>query len=195
MRQPTATTPSRDERITAAALDLLRRKGPRGVTIEAVAAASGVAKTTIYRRYRDRDEMLTAALASTTAPALPTNTSHLLPILEWVADRSRATIDDGIGVGGIAAVLTDADPPFTALIRSLLAEHRRNLADALTGTPGLREDLDVEAVLDTIVGAYLAERTRSGAVGPQWSRRILRTVWPMLTTAPMPVEIQGPKSG
>ncbi|HEY5858078.1 MAG TPA: TetR/AcrR family transcriptional regulator [Aldersonia sp.] len=195
MRQPTATTPSRDERITAAALDLLRRKGPRDVTIEAVAAASGVAKTTIYRRYRDRDEMLTAALSSTTTPERPTDTSDLLPILEWVADRSRATIDDGIGVGGIAAVLTDADPAFTALIRSLLAEHRRNLAEVLAGTPGLREDLDVDAVLDTIVGAYLAERTRSGAVGPQWSRRILRTVWPMLTTAPMPVEIQGRKSG
>lgn len=195
MRQQTATTPTRDERITAAALDLLRRKGPRDVTIEAVAAASGVAKTTIYRRYRDRDEMLTAALASTTAPIPPTQTSELLPILVWVAERSRAAIDDGIGVGGIAAVLTDADPAFTALIRSLLAEHRRNLADVLRASPGLRDDLDVETVLDAIVGAYLAERTRSGEVGASWSHRILRAVWPMLTAAPMPTELEGRRSG
>ena len=38
---------SRDERISAAALDLLRTKGPAAVTVEAVAARSGVAKTTI----------------------------------------------------------------------------------------------------------------------------------------------------
>ena len=195
MRQPTAKPSSRDERITAAALDLLRRKGPRDVTIEAVAAASGVAKTTIYRRYRDRDEMLTAALASTTTPAPPTHTTELLPILEWVTERSRTAIDDGIGVGGIAAVLTDADPMFTALIRSLLAEHRSNLAEVLRTSPGLREDLDVEAVLDTIVGAYLAERTRSAEVGARWSHRILHTVWPTLTAAPMPAELQGRNSG
>ena len=48
----TAQRPSRDERITAAALDLLRTQGPAAVTVEAVAARSGVAKTTIYRRYR-----------------------------------------------------------------------------------------------------------------------------------------------
>ncbi len=46
----------RDERITAAALDLLRAKGPKAVTVEAVAARADVAKTTIYRRYRDRQE-------------------------------------------------------------------------------------------------------------------------------------------
>ena len=54
---------SRDQRITAAALELLRTKGPKAVTVEAVAARADVAKTTIYRRYRDRQQMLTAALA------------------------------------------------------------------------------------------------------------------------------------
>ena len=62
----------RDERITAAALELLRAKGPKAVTVEAVAARADVAKTTIYRRYRDRQEMLAAALdiahAATAAP-------------------------------------------------------------------------------------------------------------------------------
>ncbi|MFI6314019.1 TetR family transcriptional regulator [Nocardia fusca] len=35
----------RDERITAATWELLRAKGPKAVTVEAVAAPSGVAKT------------------------------------------------------------------------------------------------------------------------------------------------------
>ena len=62
---------TRDQRITAAALELLRTKGPKAVTVEAVALLADVAKTTVYRRYRDRQEMLTAALASLTQPPAP----------------------------------------------------------------------------------------------------------------------------
>ena len=44
-------TVSTDKKITAATLALLREGGPQRVSIEAVSAASGVAKTSIYRRY------------------------------------------------------------------------------------------------------------------------------------------------
>ena len=46
----------RDEAITAAVIELLRTKGPKAVNVEAVAAQAGVAKTTIYRRFRDRED-------------------------------------------------------------------------------------------------------------------------------------------
>jgi AcrR family transcriptional regulator len=176
----------RDERITAAALELLRTKGPRAVTVEAVAARADVAKTTIYRRYRDRQEMLAAALTSLTQPPPPPDTSAAEPILQWLIDQCYRAIEDGIGVGGVAALLTDEDPAFTKLIRSLLVEHRQALADAFkqesTAKP-MRRDLDVETVLDCIVGAYLAERARSGPVKPGWADRVLRTLWPALTTS------------
>jgi AcrR family transcriptional regulator len=42
----------------AAATDLLLERGPQAVTIEAVAARAGVAKTTIYRRWSGRGELL-----------------------------------------------------------------------------------------------------------------------------------------
>ena len=51
-----------EERILAAASDLLREQGPEAVNVAAVAARSGIARTTIYRRYRDRLELLQAAL-------------------------------------------------------------------------------------------------------------------------------------
>jgi AcrR family transcriptional regulator len=64
---PTPTAqPSRRERSDQAILDatreLLAEAGVRGLTIEGVAARSGVAKTTIYRRWRDRDELALAAV-------------------------------------------------------------------------------------------------------------------------------------
>ncbi|MBN2623081.1 MAG: helix-turn-helix transcriptional regulator, partial [Acidimicrobiales bacterium] len=42
------------EQILAAAIDLLREVGYGGLTIEAVAARSGVAKSTIYRHWSSK---------------------------------------------------------------------------------------------------------------------------------------------
>lgn len=184
----TSGTPvPRDKRITAAALDLLRTKGPGAVTVEAVAARAGVAKTTIYRRYRDREDMLAAALTSLRRPTPPADHSAPLPILEWLIEQSLNAIEAGIGVGGVAALLTEEDPDFTELIRALLVEHRGALANVLRDASlagEVRQDLDVETLLDCIVGAYVAERARSGVVQPGWAKRVLRTLWPCLDPHP-----------
>jgi AcrR family transcriptional regulator len=51
-------------RVLAAAVELLRDEGLQGLTIEAVAARSGVAKTTIYRQFENRDALHLAAIDS-----------------------------------------------------------------------------------------------------------------------------------
>ena len=163
----------RDEAITAAVIELLRTKGPKAVNVEAVAAQAGVAKTTIYRRYRDREEMIAAALTSLASPPPPPDTSSLQPVLQWVVEQSFNAIESGIGLGGVAALLTDEDSRFTALIRALLVEHRAALAvvfEDAAAAGQLRADLDVDTMLDCIVGAYLAERARSGNVRSGWAQ-------------------------
>jgi hypothetical protein len=58
----------RDERassaITDAALRQLRTNGYGNVTMESVAVEAGVARATIYRRYRDKADLVTAAIAT-----------------------------------------------------------------------------------------------------------------------------------
>jgi AcrR family transcriptional regulator len=177
----------RDAIITAAVLDLLRTKGPRSVNVEAVAAHARVAKTTIYRRYRDREEMIAAALSSLTRPPPPSDKSAPQPILEWLIEQSVNAIEGGIGVGGVAALLTDEDTTFTELIRALLVEHRAALASEIDNAADraeLRDDLDIETLLDCIVGAYLAERARRGTVAPGWGQRVLHSLWPAFTRHP-----------
>jgi AcrR family transcriptional regulator len=58
-RQP---SPATAEAILDATRELLAADGVGGLTIENVAARSGVAKTTIYRRWRSRDELALAVL-------------------------------------------------------------------------------------------------------------------------------------
>jgi AcrR family transcriptional regulator len=177
----------RDAMITAAVLDLLRTRGPRAVNVEAVAAHAGVAKTTIYRRYRDREEMTAAALISLTNPPPPPDQSAPEPVLQWLIEQSVNAIEGGIGVGGVAALLTDEEPAFTELIRGLLAEHRATLAreiDKAAERADLRDDLDIETLIDCIVGAYLAARARGGTVDPGWAQRLLHSLWPAFTRHP-----------
>src|SRR5688500_7888301 len=76
-----------DRSIHDAALTLLRDRGPAAVTVEAVAAGSGVAKTTIYRRYADREAVLRAALGEAIgAPGEPPGTTPRERI-EWALDQ------------------------------------------------------------------------------------------------------------
>ncbi|MEP1123194.1 MAG: TetR/AcrR family transcriptional regulator [Ilumatobacter sp.] len=53
----TRTSKSR-QKLLSAATELLVESGPRAVTVDAVADASGVAKSTLYRHWSSRDEML-----------------------------------------------------------------------------------------------------------------------------------------
>ncbi|MEU6789160.1 TetR/AcrR family transcriptional regulator [Nonomuraea angiospora] len=54
--------PGNDAAILEAALDLLIERGAAGTSIEAVAQRAGVAKLTVYRRWRAKDDLLMAAL-------------------------------------------------------------------------------------------------------------------------------------
>lgn len=51
-----------DEAVTQAVLELLAERGYRGLTMESVSRRSGVAKTTIYRRWTSKLELLRAAV-------------------------------------------------------------------------------------------------------------------------------------
>lgn len=51
-----------DEEILAVALEMLREKGYRDLTVDAVAERASVAKTTIYRRWPTKGALIAAAI-------------------------------------------------------------------------------------------------------------------------------------
>src|SRR6266536_3507210 len=53
-----------EQAIVEATLDLFAEQGFEGVCVEAVAARAGVGKATIYRRWPNKEELLLAALSS-----------------------------------------------------------------------------------------------------------------------------------
>ena len=169
-----------DRRIHAAALRLLHDDGPGAVTVEAVAASSGVAKTTIYRRHADREDLLRAALTSMIGdPGEPPHTTPRQKI-RWALDQTWHQMADVLGPGGMAAVVGDSDRRFTDLFRGILAPYADALvalirADIAAGK--LRQDLDADAAVSLFVGAYLGELVRRGAVDDGFTDRCLHLMW------------------
>jgi AcrR family transcriptional regulator len=170
-----------DDAIADATLALLRTKGPRSVTVEAVAARSGIAKTTIYRRHRDRRDMLSAALSRVTTPEPLAAQADAPDRLRWLITEAVNIVEVGIGYGGFAAMLTNEDPEFTKLFRRILAKQRRELESVIDvgkADGSFRGDVDAATLVDAVVGAHIAERARTGRVATGWQARLFDLFWP-----------------
>ena len=169
-----------DERIRRATLELLRTKGPKSVTVEAVAATSGVAKTTIYRRFANRREMLQAALVELTevpkpAPEVPTREK-----MRWVLASTREALEDGLGLSSVGALLAGQDPEFSESLRAVLAPYFDQLATLMgsaIAAGNVRAQIDSDSVLSMVLGACLGEQLRFGHVRDEWLDHTMEALW------------------
>lgn len=172
-------TVSTDKKITAAALALLREGGPQRVSIESVSAASGVAKTSIYRRYANSLEMLEGALADAVATYSPRRSTSPGGWDAELAEALHFLLDD-MGIGVAVSLLSDPDSETSRILRAHLVRPRVNrlkellAAEAAAGR--LPADLDVDVVLDFVLGSAYSHVARYGNLGQDWPQRVHRTL-------------------
>jgi len=164
--------PKADDRIAAAALALLREEGPGGVHVEAVASRAQVARTTVYRRYRNRAALLAATLDQLGDAPFPAPELSVADKLRWVTEQAVQLVEAQLGRGAVAAVLADSDPEFTGALRAHLEGQMRALQgqiDADVAAGRLRGDTDAEALAGLALGAYLGELLRHGRARNGWA--------------------------
>lgn len=169
-----------DRDIREAALRLLRDGGPAAVTVEAVAIEAGVAKTTIYRRYADREAVLRAALkGAISVPDAPMGDTPPEKI-RWALEQTWHQMSDVLGRGGMSAILGNTQPGFTRLFRSVLTPYANALVDLIrtdVAAGELRRDLDPDTVVSFLIGAYLGELVRRGRVDKAFSEKCVDLMW------------------
>lgn len=142
----------RDVAIFDATLALLIDVGYDRMSIEAVAAAAGVGKTTIYRRYPGKAALVAAAVdhragATPPDPAARDLRGALLETASWLA---REIAEQEIGLLGALFAGMRGDPELAAAMRQIL--HR----DHAAMTRGL--DPRGAALFAEIVPALLVHR-------------------------------------
>jgi len=123
----------RDLAILDATLALLTEVGYEQLSMEAVAGRSGAAKTTIYRRYRDKAELVAAAVEHR-APAKPPQPQgeslrdNVLSLAQWLA-RSISEQDVGL-LGALFAGMRN-DARLAQAMRRILRRDETAMTDGL----------------------------------------------------------------
>ena len=166
--------PETDRRITEAAFELLRSGGPNAVNIDAVAHHCGVARTTIYRRYKTREELLARILDEMVEEPFEVPDAPLEEQLRWALRRARVLLEEGLGRGGTAAVLADTDPEFTDALQRRLRDALSAMKDEIAAgveSGYLYADVDPDALVGAIFGAHLAEVLQYAEPRPDWEDR------------------------
>lgn len=154
------------------------------MSVEGVAAAAGVGKMTIYRRYRDKKELVGAAMSALVADIGPP------------PDTADTRADLVAVLSQIERVLVTG--PIFPMTGTLLVEERRHpdLLDRFREAailPGrarlrtviergvrrgdVRADVDVETVIDTLLGAFFARHLAGRALSAEWLDLLVDVVW------------------
>jgi AcrR family transcriptional regulator len=152
-------SPEADRAIFAATRRLLEEVGYQRLTIEGVAAEAGVAKTTIYRRYPQKAQLVLAEMshAAHEAPLALPDTGSFRDDLLAVAHLVREEICPSSPSSVSAALLSEAisDPEFAEQVRAF-ADFRfaqgRPLYDRAVARGELRADADWRVVAELLVG-------------------------------------------
>ncbi|MFZ1489862.1 MAG: TetR/AcrR family transcriptional regulator C-terminal ligand-binding domain-containing protein [Ilumatobacteraceae bacterium] len=177
-----------DAKIVAAVVELVRRSGPAAVTMEAVSDLSGVAKTTLYRRYDDRFEMLTA-VATEVASAEPGT-------FEWTqagfAALARSVQQALAAAGGFTAlgVLLASDDEFITVWRERLVSPRLDAISAYfaggVAAGVLRDGVDHRLVIELLIGGAAIGEALRGGLPDDWADSVAALLWPQICAAPAP---------
>ncbi|WKD56643.1 Transcriptional regulator, TetR family [Corynebacterium capitovis DSM 44611] len=97
-----------EEKIYRSVLEIAREEGFNAVTIDAVVAHSGVAKTTIYRRYSNRKDMLSDALSNVVI-AIPLQYPATFDEFEAFLIELQDHLEKEIGIRLIGSLLSSRD--------------------------------------------------------------------------------------
>jgi AcrR family transcriptional regulator len=161
-----ATDPPADPRVSrtratvlTAGIDLLAERGYPGFSIDAIVARTGVAKTTIYRHWPSRGELLIAVIMQLDGDTpLPDSGSARTDLLTYFAGRVQVARNRQWQRCMPALVAAAAlDPALARIIASLTARYLGQVQTLLArgrDRGELRPGLNLELAASAMVGTF-----------------------------------------
>jgi AcrR family transcriptional regulator len=144
-----------------AAADMLAERGYAGLTMDALVERTGVSKTTMYKHWPSRTDLIAATVRRlTAAPAIPDTGSVRGDLIAMTLDSLDTY--KGPRWPGLASVLEAAghDPELRAALESVPAagftagfSNLRTVLGRAAQHGELRTDIDTEAAITVLVGA------------------------------------------
>jgi len=182
----------RDEQATVAITEAARRQlaelGYANLSMDSVAAEAGVARTTVYRRYRDKADLVTAAIAADPVAPGPmsantgaTSDDPRSDLVQFLSAFDERFADCCLEVLG-ALLGSREDPGALALHRRRVIEPRlaygRSLVVRGQELGLLDPAVDPDVVLQMLTGAVLTRRVTGVPAEEGWVERAVAQLWP-----------------
>jgi AcrR family transcriptional regulator len=180
-------------RILKAASELFYRHGLHAVGVDAVAEAAGTNKTTLYRHFASKDELIAECLrefgreleivwAETEQAHAARPRDQLLAWLRVIAEYKSSGTDRGCALANAAVELPDARHPARRVIEALKSRHRTLFVE-LCCRAGLR---DPELLADELFLLCEGARLALQSLGPRGPAERLAEMFETLVAAHSP---------
>ncbi len=175
-----------EQAILDAARELLAEGGVHRLTVEGCAARAGVAKTTIYRRWRSKDELALAVLFDmveqvVSQPDLGDTRAELVGLLNRAVEILRSTLMGRVMQGLVSDLATEPElaRAFRERVVAFRVSELRRLVDRGIERGELRPDTDVELLHELLFGpVYYRLLLSGGTLDNRLAERIVDAVYP-----------------
>ncbi|WP_026732674.1 TetR/AcrR family transcriptional regulator [Fischerella sp. PCC 9605] len=147
--------------ILRATLDLLAQMSYERVSIDAIAARAGVGKTTIYRRYRSKEELVADAIESVREEIEIPDTGSLWGDLDCIIESAVQMTRTPVGRQILATIIgaASSSPKFAQVYWEKYLQPRRAAFHTVIERAKVRDeiqpDTDSDLVFDLISGIML----------------------------------------
>jgi AcrR family transcriptional regulator len=148
-----------DQAILQATLDLLAEVGYQSISIEAIAARAGVGKTTIYRRYTSKEELVADAIESLRDDLAIPDTSSFWGDMDILINNAARKIDSPLGRQTLALIISTAssNPQFAEVYWTKYTKLRREafskVLERAKSRGEIHKDADVDLIIDLVSGS------------------------------------------
>ncbi len=173
--------PAVDEIVLQATLDELAERGFSGMSIDGIAARSGVSKPSIYRRWANKPALAIAALTLLVASEEPL-TGDVGGDLATQMQSAYRNLKISGGVPLIGTVLAEMErhPEFLETYRAALLEPRRatvrKLLEQAQGEGRIRENADLDAATLVLLGSIVIQDLAGEPFRDDWARPVVQMV-------------------
>lgn len=147
--------------ILQATLELLAEVGFAAMSMDAIAARAGVGKTTIYRRYASKEELVADAIESIREEIVIPDTGNLQSDIDTLIQNAAQITLNPIGRQTVAMIISSAssNPQFAQIYWTKYLQPRRKafavVLERAKARKEIQADLDSDLIFDTMSGIML----------------------------------------
>jgi AcrR family transcriptional regulator len=181
-RRGRAKDRSKDAAVLDATIRLLASEGLTGLSMDRVAAVSGVSKVTVYTRWGSKYELIGAALTHLQVEHVPQPTGSVREDLIAHLRAMRRQYDESGGMPIIGSCLVDEPGSGELLARirqSTLLPRREHFVKVLQAgveRGEIRPEVDLERSTSLVIGSLYADHLAGRPMVPGWEESVVDAV-------------------